>query len=238
MSLNLASNTTQNIAEETNNLNIKVVNVIKPSPLKNKKHMKLMEAYLNNVEISNKNLGDKYIRFEDSKLDESRTLLYEIENTPKNYKRYFRGEIVRVKFGVNIGSEFSGDHFAIVISKGDTMMNSTLHVIPLTSKKHLKSVNVGNVLYNEKEIEKLKVKLCEETDYSRKKQIQKVIRYYELRKNITTYACIDHIKTVSKLSVKKPFFKEYDYLASIKCSEELLEKLDNCIIKEYTNLRK
>ena len=46
---------------------------------RNKKHLKLMEAYLNNVEISNRNLGDKYTRFEDSKLDESRTLLFEID---------------------------------------------------------------------------------------------------------------------------------------------------------------
>ena len=41
----------------------------------NKKHLKLKKAYLNNIEISDKNLGDKYTKFEDSKLDESQTLL-------------------------------------------------------------------------------------------------------------------------------------------------------------------
>ena len=105
---------------------------------KNINHLKLIEAHKNNIIISDKRMSDKYTYFEDSKLDESKTLLYEIEKKPVHFNRYFRGEIVRVKFGVNIGSEFSGDHFAIVISKKDTMMNPTLHVIPITLK-NLKS---------------------------------------------------------------------------------------------------
>ena len=47
-------------------------------------------------------------------MQESNTLLYEINTVPKYFKRYGRGRIVKVCFGVNIGSEFSGDHFAIV----------------------------------------------------------------------------------------------------------------------------
>ena len=86
--------------------------------------------------------------------------------------RYFRGEIVRVKFGVNIGSEFSGEHFAIVISKRDTMMNPTLHVIPLTSKKHLKSVNVGNILYDDNLINGLKAKFRGENDSKKRKKLK------------------------------------------------------------------
>lgn len=61
------------------------------------------------------NLKDKYTNFEDSKLSESKTLLYEINKKTTNFKRYSRGRIVKVRFGVNIGSEFSGDHFAIVV---------------------------------------------------------------------------------------------------------------------------
>ena len=202
----------------------------------NKKHLKLKKAYLNNIEISDKNLGDKYTKFEDSKLDESQTLLYEIKNKPKKFMRYFRGEIVRVKFGVNIGSEFSGEHFAIVISKRDTMMNPTLHVIPLTSKKHLKSVNVGNILYDENLINGLKAKFRGENDSRKKKEIERVIKYYTQRKNTISYACIDHIKTISKLSINKTLFEKYDYLPLLKCNNELIEKIDNCIIKEYTNL--
>jgi hypothetical protein len=201
-----------------------------------KKHLKLYETHKNNIIISDMNLKNKYTNFEDSKLDESKTLLFEINHQMVKYKRYFRGEIVRVKFGVNIGSEFSGDHFAIVISKGDTMFSPTLHVIPITSKKHEKSLNVGTILYNEEKINELKKQLFTENDINNKKQIQNVINYYEKRANVVSYACIDHIKTVSKLSVDKVLFKKYDYLSKIRCSDELMNTIDNFILNEYTIL--
>ena len=127
--------------------------------IQERKHIKLMRAHQNNITLSNMNLQDKFTNFEDSKLSESKTLLYEVEKKPKKFKRYARGRIVKVKFGVNIGSEFSGDHFAIVISKGDTMMSSTLHVIPIASKKHLKNIDIGSILYNEDELKNLEKKL-------------------------------------------------------------------------------
>ena len=105
---------------------------------KENKYKKLLKVHFNNITISNMNLHDKYTYFEDSKLKESKTLLYEIQEKPNKYKRYSRGSIIKVRFGVSIGSEFSGDHYAITISKKDTMMSPVLHVIPLTSKKHKK----------------------------------------------------------------------------------------------------
>lgn len=201
--------------------------------IKARKHLKLMQTHQNNITISDMNLLDKFKSFEDSKLNESKTLLYEIARKKKTYKRYARGEIVRVKFGVNVGSEFSGDHFAIVISKGDTMMSPTLHVIPLTSKKHLKNIKIGNILYSEMEISKLKELLNEITDKKKKKEISSCIKFYEKRKNTTTYACIDHLKTISKLSICK-YINDYDYLPNIKVSSEILKQIDITIINEYT----
>lgn len=91
--------------------------------------------YLQNyLKIYEKNLPNKFENFEENVLKESETLLYESTVNPCNFKRYAQGKIVKIKFGVNIGSEFFGDHFAIVVSKGDTMKNSVLHVIPITSK--------------------------------------------------------------------------------------------------------
>ena len=152
--------------------------------IKERNHKKLKKAHDNNIIISDMNLGDKYTAFEDSKLNESTTLLYEINRKPKTFKRYSRGRIIRVKFGVNIGSEFSGDHYAIVISKGDTMMSPTLHVIPLTSKKHLKNIDVGNILYDEKQYKKLEKTYDKETDCKTKKEIKKYIRIYKKKKII------------------------------------------------------
>lgn len=58
---------------------------------------------------------------------ESKTLLYEIQNKPEIFKKYKRGSIVRVMFGVNPGSEFSGDHYATLLNKDDSICNPVLN---------------------------------------------------------------------------------------------------------------
>lgn len=199
----------------------------------NKKHLKLLKTHENNIFISNKNLNDKFLHFEDSLLNESKTLLYEIEKKPKKFKRYSRGSIIKVKFGINLGSEFSGEHFAIVVSKKDTMLCPILHVIPITSKIHKKSFKIGSILYNEKELKILKNIASKTNSESAALKIQKIIKYYSKRKGIISYACIDQLKTISKLAVSKNI-NEYDYLPHLKCSDDLMKKIDKEIIKEYT----
>ena len=210
-----------------------MVDTIEHTKNKKIKVKKLEKTHQNNLEISKMNLGDKFTSFEDSKLNESNTLLYEISKSPKKYKRDARGKIVKVRFGVNIGSEFSGEHFAIVISKQDSMMNATLHVIPITSKKHLKNFAIGPILYNENELNLLNKKLSQIESQKEKNKIKKCINFYGKRKDIVSYACIDHLKTISKLSIMKEI-NEYDYLSNLKCSQELMHKIDEYIIKEYT----
>ena len=199
------------------------------------KHLKLMKTYNNDIQISDMNLKDKFTEFENSKLNESETLLYEVNIKPIRFKRYSRGQIVKVRFGVNIGSEFSGDHYAIVISKKNTMLNPILHVIPLTSKKHNYNLEIDNLLYNEDKINKLKELLEKENDKNNIKKIKKCIKYYSNRKDKVSYACIKHLKTISKLSICKPI-NEFDYLNNIKISNDLLRKIDEEIVKEYTLL--
>ena len=199
------------------------------------KQLKLMKAYNNNVLISDMNLEDKFTEFENSKLNESETLLYEVKVKPTRFKRYSRGQIVKVKFGVNIGSEFSGDHYAIIVSKQDTMLNPILHVIPLTSKKHNYNIELNNLLYNENELNNLKELLSKEQDKNNVKKIKKCIKYYSNRKDKISYACIKHLKTVSKLSICKPI-NEFDYLNKVKISNDLLRKIDEEIVREYTLL--
>lgn len=52
----------------------------------------------------------------------------------KFFSEYKRGTIVYVKFGINIGAELSGNHFAIVLDKYDKRSKRTLTVVPLSSK--------------------------------------------------------------------------------------------------------
>ena len=197
------------------------------------KHKKLTNAHVNFVRISDMNLGDKYTNFENTILKNSNTLLYEIENKPLYFRRYSRGSIVKVRFGVNIGSEFSGDHFAIVVSKGDTAYNPVLHVIPISSKKHKRCVYLGNVLILDSEIEKLRLDYSKESDNTKKKKIKNSLKYYSKRDNITSYALIEHMKTISKMSIIPPI-NEYDYIDKIRISNEKMKEIDNNIIKEYT----
>ena len=197
------------------------------------KHKKLTNSNVNFVRISDMNLGDKYTNFENTILKNSNTLLYEIENKPLYFRRYSRGSIVKVRFGVNIGSEFSGDHFAIVVSKGDTAYNPVLHVIPISSKKHKRCVDLGNVLILDSEIEKLRLDYSKESDNTKKKKIKNSLKYYSKRDNITSYALIEHMKTISKMSIIPPI-NEYDYIDKIRISNEKMKEIDNNIIKEYT----
>lgn len=60
-----------------------------------------------------------------------------------NFKR---GQIIKVDFGVNMGSELSNTHFAIVLNSDDNNEVDNITVIPLTSKKGYKRLYIGNVL--------------------------------------------------------------------------------------------
>ncbi|HAP8019376.1 TPA: type II toxin-antitoxin system PemK/MazF family toxin, partial [Enterococcus faecium] len=53
----------------------------------------------------------------------------------KNYRVYKRGTIVYVDFGVNVGYELSGNHFAIVLNNKDNSKNGVVCVVPISSKK-------------------------------------------------------------------------------------------------------
>lgn len=64
----------------------------------------------------------------------------------QNQKVFKRGAIVYVDFGVNIGSEFSMPHFAVVLNKADNSGNEKLTVVPLTSKKHEHTIELSNTI--------------------------------------------------------------------------------------------
>ncbi|MDV3519261.1 type II toxin-antitoxin system PemK/MazF family toxin [Lentilactobacillus otakiensis] len=55
--------------------------------------------------------------------------------TNSRYQIYKRGTVAYVDFGLGVGSELSGPHYAIVLNKKDNPNNSKITVIPLTSKK-------------------------------------------------------------------------------------------------------
>ncbi|CAM3098574.1 type II toxin-antitoxin system PemK/MazF family toxin [Staphylococcus argensis] len=67
----------------------------------------------------------------------SKAYWFKKEYKGSNKKRFVklkRGSIVFINFGVNVGSEISGHHFAVVINKNDTIFKPVITVVPLTSK--------------------------------------------------------------------------------------------------------
>jgi vacuolar-type H+-ATPase subunit I/STV1 len=61
-------------------------------------------------------------------------------NTEKKFnsrsiKALKRGSIVYADFGFNVGMEYGGLHYAIVLNKKDARLNHLLQVLPLTSVK-------------------------------------------------------------------------------------------------------
>lgn len=69
-------------------------------------------------------------------------------NVPRYYTTFKHGSVVMVNFGPNIGSELSGNHFAIVLNGKDKRENNLLTVVPLSSKDHSNYLSLGNELFS------------------------------------------------------------------------------------------
>ncbi len=118
--------------------------------------------------------NSKYAKF--SKLgdwvEKESTYFYEeSRNTKQTYLKYSYGQLIKVDFGINIGTELSHTHFAIVLNNDDTIKTDNITVLPLTSKNGYKRISLGN--------------LIKETHTSLKYQNH-------------TYGIITQIKTISK----------------------------------------
>lgn len=64
---------------------------------------------------------------------------------PRSIKALKRGSIVYADFGFNVGREYGGLHYAIVLNKKDARSNHLLHVLPLTSVKE--TTDMSNLKY-------------------------------------------------------------------------------------------
>lgn len=78
---------------------------------------------------------------------ENWTKYLKIEQTfnPKSIQALKRGSIVYADFGFNVGMEYGGLHYAIVLNKEDARSNHLLHVLPLTSVKE--TTDISNLKY-------------------------------------------------------------------------------------------
>lgn len=213
--------------------------------------IRLDKSYVNYQTIIEKDLPYKFSYLDEWLLKQSKLLFKEsekIESLEKNdklkYKPYKRGTIVKVDFGVGLGSEMSQIHFAIVLNKYDNPKNNILTVIPLTSKKGKFNLNLGKLiisllmqklnddvkelmqLYNNNDTKIIKNEL-------KIKKIHTLLNYYQNNFKIS-YACPSLITTISKTRILKPI-NEYDIVGTARCENEIMDIIDNDIIDRITN---
>lgn len=210
----------------------------------------LLSAYNNNLKISDMNLHNKFDSFEDWELMRSKRLLYEISKENNKFKRFPRGSIVKVDFGVNIGNEFSQQHFAITLNKQDNIYNGLITVIPLTSKPKSGRKNLGSLIVDmyisnlklelkklQSKYKKVDIQNCEFVNNFKNeiKQINKILKYYKKTKENLSYACVDQIRTISKLNIL-PAINDYDIVGKKVCDKSIMDIIDKEIVKKYTGI--
>lgn len=109
----------------------------------------LLEKYINipsDNYLKKANLISYWIK------DYSKMLNFEEKFEPTKNISYSRGNIIKLNFGFNIGSEYGGLHYGIVLDKHNAHHSPVVTVIPLTSTKagkqlHTNNVDLGNEIY-------------------------------------------------------------------------------------------
>ena len=110
---------------------------------------KLLEFYINDP--STKHLKKAHLISYWIK-DYVRLINFEEQFDPSKNIAYKRGNVVKVNFGFNIGSEYGGLHYGIVLDNKNSHNSPVLTVVPLTSVKdnkptHSNNVELGNEIY-------------------------------------------------------------------------------------------
>ena len=84
-------------------------------------------------------------------------------------------------------------------------------------------------------IQEIDIENCEfNSNYEKEiQEIKQVLNYYKNIKENLSYACIDQIRTISKLNILPPMNK-YDIVGSYKCPNQIMNKIDRQIVKQYT----
>lgn len=142
-------------------------------------NIRLNKAFNNYKKIVDKKLPYKFSYLDEWMLKSSNLLLKETNKEGKTYRTYKRGTIIKADFGVNMGSEMSQVHFAIVLNKVDNPRNNVLTVLPLTSKKGKFNLCLKTLIVN-KLVEKLEI----EAKYLQD-ELNKIEKEFKKKKNFT-----------------------------------------------------
>lgn len=110
---------------------------------------KLIESFINDStgrHLKKANLLSYWLK------DYVKMISHEEKFEPTKNIAYKRGNIVKLNFGFNIGCEYGGLHYGVVLDNKNDHSSPVITVIPLTSLKsdkeiHSNSVELGNEIY-------------------------------------------------------------------------------------------
>ena len=189
-------------------------------------------------------------------------LKFEKNFNPNNLKRYNFGEIVFVNLGFNVGQEFGGPHYALVLNKHDIKLKGVITIVPLSSLKDKDKNKLGDRLYlgdilkktiqdkfsnNLKKLqEKIDStleelnnnKITRETFLSKLKYYQKKLEHNKqlqslfTKMNNETIALTNQVTTVSKMRILNPKTPD-DSLANIIVPKSTMKMILEKIHKLY-----
>lgn len=167
--------------------------------VKEKTQVEKIEESIKNYKYAHETKFSKFSKLGNWMEKQSTIFKNESDRKKSNKPNFKRGEIIKVDFGVNMGSELCNTHFAIVLNNDDNNNVDNITVLPLTSKKGYKRINLGN-------------------------QLKPFINNKRYNKN--SYALITQITTISKNKVFKDNIKCYCDEKSMKLiNEEIINYL-------------
>ncbi|MCM1577713.1 MAG: type II toxin-antitoxin system PemK/MazF family toxin [Ruminococcus sp.] len=178
---------------------------IRPSeqsdPDKVKNSLKTLYASINQLIPKRQNIISDWI------CTWARYLGFEQGFKPGKLRDYRRGEIIHVNFGFNVGNEFGGTHYAVVVDRFNSRENGCVVVVPISS---LKNGKTRDSLHNS---EVYLGQIIPDSDSE-------------------AYAIPLQLRSISKIRIIKPTGKTE---AAYKLPYELMSEIDKKIIKLFTN---
>jgi len=145
---------------------------------------------------------------------------------PQSYRRFQRGDVVKVDFGFRIGSEHGGLHYAVILNSNDSRRAPVVTVIPLTSLKseeQRSALHFGEIDLGDQLVQKLRNKLMLSPTPALQREVDRL--------KIGSIALTNQIVTISKVRINDPVHGNSP-LAGIRLDSEAMDKIDD-LLKQF-----
>ncbi len=142
---------------------------------------------------------------------------------PQSYRRFQRGDVVKVDFGFRIGSEHGGLHYAVILNSNDSRRAPVVTVVPLTSLKseeQRNSLHFGEIDLGDQLVQKLRNKLTQSSPPALQREVDRL--------KIGSIALTNQIVTISKVRITDPV-RGSSPLSGIRLDSDAMDKIDTVL---------